>query len=491
MARIACLMVPDLPIAALLRIDPDLKGTSLAVTEDRSPRSPVVALSSEAKATGLRLGMTAVQVRAACPDVIVRPHSITAVRAAGHALADVAETVSPRVELDETGRVFLDITASTGLCASENELATILAARAGRQGLTAHVGVGSSKSVAGLAARLGRGVCVIPSGEERAYLTPLPIGTLDPDPALAAVLASWGIRLIGDLLRVPAGELGHRLGPAGARLIQRARGEDDAPFCNRQRPDSFVEAIDLDYAVDQIEPLLFLLHRLVDRVAGRLALQGFACTALAIDLHLANGGRDARQITVAAPTSEGRLLLTVVRAHLECQPLAHGVIAVTLSATPECSRPIQLNFFQSAGPSPTALATTLARLAALCGSERIGTAALVDSHRPDSIAMTVFPQKASPSPPSLSSSARVALRAFRPAVPLEVFENAGRPDYVRGRGFGGRVVHLAGPWRFRGEWWTTDPYAREYYDIELSDGGVYRIYHDFLMRRWLADGAYD
>ena len=74
---------------------------------------------------------------------------------------------------------------------------------------------------------------------------------------------------------------------------------------------------------------------------------------------------------------------------------------------------------------------------------------------------------------------------------LEVFESAGRLDYVRGRGFGGRVVHLAGPWRLRGEWWTTDPYDREYYDVELTDGALYRIFHDRRTRQWLADGMYD
>ena len=76
-------------------------------------------------------------------------------------------------------------------------------------------------------------------------------------------------------------------------------------------------------------------------------------------------------------------------------------------------------------------------------------------------------------------------------MPLEVFERAGSLDYVRGRGFGGRVVHRAGPWRLRGEWWSADPYVREYYDVELSDGGVYRIYRDLRLRQWMADGVYD
>jgi len=42
-----------------------------------------------------------------------------------------------------------------------------------------------------------------------------------------------------------------------------------------------------------------------------------------------------------------------------------------------------------------------------------------------------------------------------------------------------------------GEWWTPDPYDREYYDVELTDGGLYRVYREGPDHRWLADGMYD
>ncbi len=71
----------------------------------------------------------------------------------------------------------------------------------------------------------------------------------------------------------------------------------------------------------------------------------------------------------------------------------------------------------------------------------------------------------------------------------------GRPDFVRGSGgsekFGGRVVTLAGPWRLTGEWWRDSSFARDYYDTELSDGGIYRIYHERESGGWFADGVYD
>ena len=66
-----------------------------------------------------------------------------------------------------------------------------------------------------------------------------------------------------------------------------------------------------------------------------------------------------------------------------------------------------------------------------------------------------------------------------------------QPDYVRGEGIAGRVVHLAGPWRVHGRWWSADRYARDYYDAQLSDGGVYRVFCDLRTGEWFVDGVYD
>jgi protein ImuB len=53
------------------------------------------------------------------------------------------------------------------------------------------------------------------------------------------------------------------------------------------------------------------------------------------------------------------------------------------------------------------------------------------------------------------------------------------------------VVALAGPWRLAGEWWTDQRFVRDYYDMGLSDGGVYRIYRDAHTTQWFVEGEYD
>jgi hypothetical protein len=63
---------------------------------------------------------------------------------------------------------------------------------------------------------------------------------------------------------------------------------------------------------------------------------------------------------------------------------------------------------------------------------------------------------------------------------------------VRGASLGGRVVARAGPWRHDGEWWRDGAgFARDYYELALDDGGVYRVFRDLKSQRWYLDGVYD
>jgi hypothetical protein len=81
------------------------------------------------------------------------------------------------------------------------------------------------------------------------------------------------------------------------------------------------------------------------------------------------------------------------------------------------------------------------------------------------------------------------------------------PEFVRGNNICARVVSSAGPWRRQGEWWAAtqssedsayalpnnspSTYNRDYYELALADGAVYRIYCDLSTGKWFADGIYD
>ncbi|MBP1684442.1 MAG: polymerase IV-like protein ImuB [Deltaproteobacteria bacterium] len=506
--RLACLYVPDFPLAAFLRAEPELCGTAVAVADGQGPRGKILAVSAAAARCGVTAGLTAAQAKAIAAHLVVRAVSPDTLRAAQAALCDAAESFSPRVEDAGGGLAYLDLEGLGALFDSEAQLANAVARRAAQLGVEAHVGVAGSKVAACLAARHGGGVTVIPAGEEWHFLAPVPIQLLEPSADLTVTLQRWGIRRIGDLAALPVRAVGTRLGPEGVMLVRRARGEDECPLVPRPAPLLFEEGVECDYGIDTLEPLLFVLRGLLERLTTRLTVRGFLCGDLRLSLRLATRGRDERTVTVAAPSNEVKSLLALVRLQLETHPPVAAIEGLRVHALPERLRAAQLDLFRPNGPAPARLAVTLARLHALCGADRVGVPVVADTHRPEAYGMAGLAVSAAVNsqqsivdsrPPELSTinyrlSASIlplALRAVRPPRAVEVFCERDRPEFVRGEGLAGRVVQAAGPWRIQGDWWHDTGYARDYYDAQLSDGGVYRLYCDLATQRWFVDGIYD
>jgi protein ImuB len=304
-----------------------------------------------------------------------------------------------------------------------------------------------------------------------------------------------------------ADEVASRLGRVAARMRAIASGVDASELRVSTEPHAYVEGTRLEYGIGSLEALLFLIRGMLDRVVARLALSSLSCSGLTLSLTLDDGSRTDRTIGVLAPTRDVKTLLLLTRTALESAPPHAAVEAVHVRALPDRARADQLDLFRPAGPPPEQLATTLARLAALCGSGRVGKPVPPAGYRPDAFRMAPFDPAAAgrrratsaaepdDEPALVGSCATLALRALRPARAAQVFVESRRIAYVRAPGLGGRAVVTSGPWRIDAEWWTSCPCRRDYYDVQLSDGGVYRLYRDLdassADASWFVDGCYD
>ncbi len=492
MPRIACLLVPDLPVAALCRADPELIDRPLIVADGDGAQARIVAAAPPARARGVRPGVHSVaQAQALDTTLLVHRRDPAAEESAVRALLDVAASLASRIERTGARCIHLDATGAAHVAGGERGLASALAARAERVGLAIRVGIGASMTVSRLAALHGDGCEVVPPGAERGFLAPLPIACLAPPPDITATLARWGVHRLGDLARLPVAEVATRLGSAGVALVHAARGDDPRPLAPMPPGGDVEEAISLEWALDTLEPLFFVLRAVLDRVVARLGLDGIGCARLGLTLGLDDRSRDLRTLDLPAPTREPKALLGCLRAALESRPPRAAVTTLTVRAVPDRVRPAQLGLFAPPGPAPERLAATLARLGALCGPGRVGTPVAPDTHRPGAAAVAPFAPPAAALPDPTPTAGRLVVRALRPPRPLEVFSDRDAPCFVRGLGLGGRVVAVAGPWRIAGEWWSDAPWRRDYYDLELSDGGLYRCYRDDAAGGWFADGVYD
>ena len=353
-----------------------------------------------------------------------------------------------------------------------------------------------------------------------------------PASALVALLKRWGLATLGEFTRLPPLDLSERLGQQGLAWQAVARGEERAPLVPDAPEERFEETLDLEWPIEGLQPLSFAFGRLFDALSARLIDRDRAAAVLHIQLQLVTREVDRRSLQLPAPMRDARALRTLALLHLEAHPVTAGIDRVTVAADPVPGRVIQHSLLTRALPLPEQLCTLLARLGAVMGDGRCGMAALVDSHRPGAFAMQPFSADwhkgaiainpmwdRRPSGRWQQDQPSLVIRRFRIPVPASVAVKDGRPARVitdRQGLRGGCVEGCVGPWRTSGEWWrvadarvqiqrpasSPQPPApsprppevawnRDEWDVNLSDGGVYRIYRDRERDRWFVDGVID
>ena len=537
--------MPDLPLVAALRAHPEWRGRPVAIASGPGSRAEIWAVSPEARAAGIRIGSSLVHALATCAELHVRVASPVLERAARDALLDAALSTSPRVEEASPGTglyvaeaaVFVDARGVGKLFHNERGFAGALALRAQRLGLPAVVAIAGSRAVARIAARTlalrSRGeragpsprrpvsrraaqrasldaplpfdvappsgealeTLVIDAGSDAEFLTPLPLDLVAPESELADALGRFGMRRVGDLLRLPERSLTSRLGAGVAPLLRLARGDDDAPPPPAPESASFEESIDLEFPVQQLEPLLFALRGALSRLAERVQCRGRALGDLHLELGLEGGERDARSVGMAAPTLDVRVATRLLALSLEARPPRAAVDHLRIATDGSAARGDQLDFFRPAGPTPAALNRVLAELTALCGGDRVGAPAVADSHRPDAYTQAPFQGSADlvhegPEPGEGGEGLPPA-RSIRPHVPARVQLEGASPGHIHSALASGRVLRCAGPYRTTGHWWSDDRYAFDHWDVATEDGLVCRLRWDLCVKRWEIDALYD
>jgi protein ImuB len=423
------------------------------------------------------------------------------------ALVVIARDFSPRIQRHPSTKpraggsdVVLDV---SGLERLLGDAATIAAelARAG----ASRVAIASSQIAARLLARSRGGVSVVTGDLESAlggiHLSVLRELVADAgDPAVMAhpspfdVIERWGLKTLGEFATLPAADLAARLGQRGIRLQRLARGIDPRPLAPDPDVVRFVQSIELEWPIDALEPLSFVFARLLEPLATALERADRGAAAIRLDLRLTDRTVHTRVLQLPAAMRDPRVLRTLLLLDLESHSPSAAVDIVTIEADPAPARIVQYSLLERALPSAETVATLTARLEALVGADRCGSAALLDTHRPDTFRMVPFRPPSSTSTSGTSANSVVFLRRFRPPVAVRVTVDRGRPVQmaIDRQGMpGGKVMQAAGPWRTSGGWWEGTPWDRDEWDLTFRDGVACRISRDRLSGVWFLEGMFD
>ena len=195
------------------------------------------AVNDAAAALGLKTGMALADARAMYPNIAVADADEAADLRLLEAVADWCDRYTPLTGLDSPDGVILDITGCAHLFGGEAALARDLVRRLGMRGLQARAAVADTVGCAWGVARFlppeADRVAVIPSGNERDVLSPLPLAALRLSPEIVSSLAQVGLKRIADVLDRPRAPLAARFGTHFVRRIDQALGREDEPITPR------------------------------------------------------------------------------------------------------------------------------------------------------------------------------------------------------------------------------------------------------------------
>jgi protein ImuB len=533
----ACIFVPNFPVAAALRAEPELRARAVAIFDGKPPLETVFAVNQSAGRMGINPGMTKAQAEL-CSELTLRSRFPVQESVAHAVLLDCAQSFSPRVEDTAADTALVDLEGMESLFGTLPEIAGNIFRRATDLGLDVNVAVASNPDAAILTARGFSGVTVIPSGQEPESLGSLPLEVLFADQRegkeregkkkqddekkkesarLLTTLARWGIRDLRSLAALPDIALSERLGQEGLRLQQLARGATSRALVPVEAPPVFEEAVELEHPVVLLEPLAFLLNRLLEQICARLAARALNTQELRLTLGLESFSffppsspiphppsrpeQFQRTLRLPLPLLDAKLFLKLLQLDLNAHPPGAPITKIHLIAEPARPRSAQGGLFLPPSPEPEKLELTLARIAGLVGEARVGSLELLDTHRAEGFRMKRFLPGAVPETnrqkDSAEEAAVAALRRFRPPLRAIVTLENGEPARVvcaKKKEVAGSVLWKAGPWRSSGDWWEREAWARDEWDIALqnTDGvALYRLVHDLLGGGWFAEGTYD
>ena len=399
-----------------------------------------------------------------------------------------AEAFSPNVEFNREMAI-IDIRGLRALYGCPESIGKAIAERVADLG--ASVGIAANPHSAIAAARGFVGLTVIPPGEEGRVLSGLPLSLLSPDEETQQTLNDWGIRNFAELAALPEDGIAERLGSAGVRLRQMARGMDARPIVPSKEDLVFKAGMQLDHSLELLEPLLFILSRLLKDICSSLGSHSLAANELELWLDLENKREYTRTLRLPFATREDSTFLKLLQYDLAAHPPMAPIVGVRLIATPVHPRVVQGGLFIPLAPEPEKLELTLARITAIVGEGNAGTPELLDTHRPGAFRMKRFNAKQAEVPRSIEcAEPRLAIRIFRPALPANVTTQNGCPQKIAARGVSGIVTAYAGPWRTSGDWIAQNSWEHDEWDIALQSGGVYRL-RRLAPNQWFIDGNYD
>lgn len=269
----------------------------------------VVACTPAARRSGVGHGMRRRAAQGCCPELVVLDHDGDRDARAFEPVVRAVADMAPRLEVVEPGWLSLAARGPSRYFGGDRAMAERMAGLvrstvADTTGVDPVVGVGvaDGRTAAAVAARQAvddpTGALVVPPGDAAVFLASRPIGWLrelgEASAELVELFVRLGVRTLGGLAALDAGDVVARFGVDGRRAHRFAAGLDDRPPDAADPPAEWWCEHPFAEPVEQLETVVFVAKRLADELVARLAGEGRVCVRLLVVVETEHGERSER-----------------------------------------------------------------------------------------------------------------------------------------------------------------------------------------------------
>jgi len=377
--------IPNFVAALARRDEPSLQHRPLVFL---GPDDCVLAVSAEAAAYGVILGLTARAAEVRCPEARLLEADVARYRAEFEVMLELLERTSPDVEPHGWGAAYVDLgdlarlhTEAVGIC---KEVGQAMQRELGKA-LQPALGWDSTKFTAQTATHCTRPghLLAVSSVRERTFLQPLSVALLPLEKDALQRLGFLGLRTLGQYAVLPPAAVYQHFGRAGRLAQCCARGEDRRPVIPRSRKQRLATQLELEAPLAEQERLLAVLLRLVSPLLTKLRENLQACGQMRLSVHFADGAIQERERIFLFPTAdEGRVLLTLEQLLHQMQWRAGAIaLEVVLERIQDAVRE-QLSLLPARAEQEDKLREVQRYLAARFGANRLRRAILSQPNAP-------------------------------------------------------------------------------------------------------------
>jgi len=400
-------------------------------------------------------------------------------------MAEACLRFTPQIAVREGEAVFLDMTGSQKLFRDEYLLLKIQSI-ARRFGASPRIAIAEDASTALAAARFARNdKKQFPLEALYDYASPFDRNEdfLHQAERMFTVLTSLGVRTLGDFLKLPPKTLASRFRAKGVEISMRVQGSIPLAWPVFRFPETICEKIELHESAEiapchELEPLLFIVKTLSDRVLARLHGRGQRLSIFELELETDHFiPQDRKRLwRFELPVPQGSVtgLISILRDRLQHElqkkPLESAVMSLAFQVTESVpGHAAQKNLFHNHEEEAEAMDAFIGRLCQKLGKESAFAAKQIDRHLPErSWTRSVNFTSGSETPTfDFEVPPRPARILKRPVA----LQKEGEILFRESKQW--RVMEWYGPERISCEWWR-DPelhgFNRDYYRVVTDSG---------------------